>query len=152
MRCLQFYCRRSTFPENMGRARKKFNESKSLMKPQEARSHLDAGYSYEDVIGGVQERNDKLHFKKRGAELIEVPAEKNCAARRWVVERPHSWHNRFRRLLVRWEKKLDVKKEKDRAWAPLHICPCSIGSARSIYEEQRRRTAHHRHRADRATY
>jgi putative transposase len=26
-------------------------------------------------------------------------------ARRWVVEVAHSWFNRFRRLLVRWEKK-----------------------------------------------
>ena len=26
-------------------------------------------------------------------------------ARRWVVERTHSWLNRSRRLLVRWEKK-----------------------------------------------
>jgi len=26
-------------------------------------------------------------------------------ARRWVVERTHSWTNRARRLLVRWEKK-----------------------------------------------
>ena len=26
-------------------------------------------------------------------------------ARRWVVEVCHSWFNRFRRLLVRWEKK-----------------------------------------------
>ncbi|CAA9341784.1 MAG: Mobile element protein [uncultured Gemmatimonadaceae bacterium] len=26
-------------------------------------------------------------------------------ARRWVVERTHSWLNRFRGLLVRWEKK-----------------------------------------------
>ncbi|MCL5677469.1 MAG: IS5 family transposase [Firmicutes bacterium] len=28
-------------------------------------------------------------------------------ARRWVVERTHSWINRFRRLLVRWEKKVE---------------------------------------------
>jgi putative transposase len=27
-------------------------------------------------------------------------------ARRWVVERTHSWMNRFRRLLIRWEKKV----------------------------------------------
>ena len=27
-------------------------------------------------------------------------------ARRWVVERTHAWHNRFRRLRVRWEKTL----------------------------------------------
>ena len=26
-------------------------------------------------------------------------------ARRWVVERTHSWLNRFRALLVRWDKK-----------------------------------------------
>ena len=26
-------------------------------------------------------------------------------ARRWVVERTHSWMNRFRRLLMRWTKK-----------------------------------------------
>ncbi|NJR40942.1 MAG: transposase, partial [Leptolyngbyaceae cyanobacterium CSU_1_4] len=25
--------------------------------------------------------------------------------RRWTVERLHSWLNRFRRLLIRWEKK-----------------------------------------------
>ena len=27
-------------------------------------------------------------------------------ARRGVVERTHSWFNRFRRLLIRWEKKV----------------------------------------------
>ena len=29
-------------------------------------------------------------------------------ARRWVVERSHSWMNRFRRILVRWEKRADT--------------------------------------------
>ena len=28
-------------------------------------------------------------------------------ARRWVVERTHSWMNRFRRVLIRWEKKVE---------------------------------------------
>lgn len=28
-------------------------------------------------------------------------------ARRWVVERTNSWHNRFRALLVRWERKAE---------------------------------------------
>jgi hypothetical protein len=27
--------------------------------------------------------------------------------RRWVVERTDSWHNRFRRLLIRWERLAD---------------------------------------------
>ncbi|EKO62237.1 transposase DDE domain protein [Leptospira kirschneri str. H2] len=25
--------------------------------------------------------------------------------RRWVVERTNSWHNRFRAILIRWERK-----------------------------------------------
>jgi putative transposase len=33
----------------------------------------------------------------------QVPGDR---ARRWVVERTPSWMNRFRRLLVRWEKKV----------------------------------------------
>jgi putative transposase len=28
-------------------------------------------------------------------------------AKRWVVERSHAWMNRFRRLLIRWEKKTE---------------------------------------------
>ena len=28
--------------------------------------------------------------------------------RRWVVEASHSWFNRFRRLLIRWEKRADT--------------------------------------------
>ena len=37
-----------------------------------------------------------------GEPLPHTPCKK---ARRWVVEVAHSWLNRFRRLLVRWEKK-----------------------------------------------
>ena len=37
-------------------------------------------------------------------EKILIPGAK---ARRWVVERTHSWLNRSRRLLVRWEKKVE---------------------------------------------
>jgi transposase len=28
-------------------------------------------------------------------------------ARRWVVERIHSWMNRFLRILIRWEKRCE---------------------------------------------
>gem|GEM_PF-2804480 len=27
--------------------------------------------------------------------------------RHWVAERTHSWMNRFRRLLIRWEKRIE---------------------------------------------
>ena len=68
---------------------------------------LDKGYDYDDVIEGVLERDYILHLKKRGVEPKPISDENKHPARRWVVERTHSWHNRFRRLLVRWEKKVD---------------------------------------------
>jgi hypothetical protein len=41
----------------------------------------------------------------RGDEEIEAKKRNpRHRARRWVVERTHSWINRFRRLLIRWEK------------------------------------------------
>src|SRR5436309_1621836 len=68
---------------------------------------VDKGYDYADVIAGIQERDYLLHLKRRREPILEVPPEKKHPARRWVVERTHAWHNKFRRLLVRWEKKLD---------------------------------------------
>ena len=46
------------------------------------------------------------HIKSRGEENIrrDIPG---FRARRWVVERTHSWLNRFRRFLIRWEKKIE---------------------------------------------
>ena len=68
---------------------------------------LDKGYDYEDVIAGMLERDYILHLKHRGAPGPEVAPEKKHPARRWVVERTHAWHNKFRRLVLRWERKLD---------------------------------------------
>jgi len=65
---------------------------------------------------------DKAYCGERAQEVetrgytIHVPDKANAEekrqrkggrrkARRWVVEVTHSWLNRFRRLLVRWEKK-----------------------------------------------
>lgn len=42
---------------------------------------------------------------KKTAEGEALPRSRGKKARRWVVEVAHSWLNRFRRLLVRWEKK-----------------------------------------------
>jgi len=68
---------------------------------------LDKGYDYEDVIAGVLARDYILHLKRRGQADEPIDGEKKYPARRWVVERTHSWMNRFRRLLVRWEKKVE---------------------------------------------
>jgi hypothetical protein len=71
---------------------------------------LDKGYDYDDVIAGLLERDYIGHLKPRGEPEAEVPPEKQPPARRWVVERTHAWHNKFRRLLVRWERLLDSYK------------------------------------------
>jgi len=46
------------------------------------------------------------HIKSRGQEAHERQLTPAYRARRWVCERTHSWMNRFRRLLIRWEKKV----------------------------------------------
>ncbi len=46
------------------------------------------------------------HKRPRGAAVSEpVCKGRRHPARRWVVERTNSWHNRFRGLKLRWEKK-----------------------------------------------
>lgn len=45
------------------------------------------------------------HIRTRGEEAKAIKMEAGFKARRWVVERAHSWMNRFRRLLIRWDKK-----------------------------------------------
>lgn len=44
------------------------------------------------------------HIRSRGEEAKRLRRAPHIRARRWVVERTHSWLNRFRRLLIRWEK------------------------------------------------
>jgi putative transposase len=55
----------------------------------------------------ISDRNDTPHIRSRGQEKQEKIAIAGHRARRWVVERTHSWINRSRRLLVRWEKKTE---------------------------------------------
>ena len=66
---------------------------------------LDKGYDYDEVRGTLAEFGFTAHIKARGKEAKELKQEAGKRARRWVVERSHSWMNRFRRILVRWEKK-----------------------------------------------
>lgn len=65
----------------------------------------DKGYDYADVRELVADYGYTLQIKSRGQEAAERRATPHYRARRWVVERTHSWINRFRRLLIRWEKK-----------------------------------------------
>lgn len=66
---------------------------------------LDKGYDYEEVRDTLREFGFTAHIRSRGEEAQALKREAGFRARRWVVERTHSWMNRFRRLLTRWEKK-----------------------------------------------
>jgi transposase len=67
---------------------------------------MDRGYDYQDTRQLVGEWGYTAHIKARGEEAEEKRTVPGYRSRRWVVERTHSWMNRFRRLLVRWEKKV----------------------------------------------
>jgi len=45
------------------------------------------------------------HIRSRGEEAKAIANQAGFRARRWVVERTHSWLNRCRALLIRWSKK-----------------------------------------------
>ena len=64
---------------------------------------LDKGYTGEPVRRLAKRRRYQLHCPQRGKP--SQPRRRGQRARRWVVERAHSWTNRARRLLTRWEKK-----------------------------------------------
>lgn len=66
---------------------------------------MDKGYDYPDVREIVQWWGYTAHIRTRGEEKHQKQTIPGYRARRWVVERTHSWFNRFRRLLIRWEKK-----------------------------------------------
>jgi putative transposase len=60
----------------------------------------DKGYDYPEIDRALQERGYTCHIRRRGEQ---PPSEKTHQAKRWVVERTHSWHNRFRKLSTRYE-------------------------------------------------
>jgi putative transposase len=66
---------------------------------------LDKGYDYDEVRQIVEEFGFTAHIRARGEEAQELKRKVLEKARRWVVERTHSWMNRFRGILIRWNKK-----------------------------------------------
>jgi len=66
---------------------------------------LDKGYDYDEVRDIFDEFGYTAHIRARGEEAQDLKKKTGRKARRWVVERTHSWMNRFRGLLIRWSKK-----------------------------------------------
>ena len=65
----------------------------------------DQGYDYDEVRERVTEFGFTAYIRSRGEEANDLKHEACQKGRRRVVERSHSWLNRFRRILVRWDKK-----------------------------------------------
>lgn len=68
---------------------------------------MDKGYDYEPVRELLEQWGYTAHIRSRGEEKQQKQTVPGYRARRWVVERSHSWLNRFRALLIRWEKQVD---------------------------------------------
>ena len=66
---------------------------------------LDKGYDFEEVRRLAEAFGFVAHIRSRGEEAEAKAKEPGQKARRWVVERTHSWMNRFRSILIRWAKK-----------------------------------------------
>lgn len=66
---------------------------------------LDKAYDHDFVRELLDERDLTPHIRSRGEEGKGLRTDLGHRARRWVVERVHSWINRYRSLLIRWSKK-----------------------------------------------
>jgi putative transposase len=71
---------------------------------------LNKGYDFPEVYELLEEYGYTIDIPLRG-EKRRRSGKRNTIlgyrARHWVVERTHSWMNRYRRLLIRWEKKIE---------------------------------------------
>ena len=70
-----------------------------------AKLHGDKGYDYRRCRRACRKRRVVPRIARRGVESGE-----RLGRHRWVVERSLAWFARFRRLTVRYERRLDVLK------------------------------------------
>lgn len=82
-----------------------------MLQPRDAgrwpRLCMDLGYDYQAVRNRVWGAH-MVPWITAWHEDCQRKRRAGIPPRRWVVERTHSWLNRFRRLLIRWEKRADT--------------------------------------------
>ena len=66
---------------------------------------LDKGYDFQEIENEVITKGYLPHIRHREGRVLTNHI--HHRSRRWVVKRTNSWHNRLRKLLVRYEKKLE---------------------------------------------
>ena len=83
----------------------------------------DAGFTGKPAYEQIVERDYRPHVRSRGEE--KVRKKNGYKPRRWIVEVAHSWFNRFRKLLVRYEK-------TDRSYLALNMLAAAIICFRKV--------------------
>jgi putative transposase len=70
--------------------------------------YLDKGYDFPEIENGVIKKGYYPHVRHRDRKSVSaIRRAHHHSSRSWVVERTNSWYNRLRKLLVRYEKKLE---------------------------------------------
>ena len=94
---------------------------------EEVEEHLcaDAAYAGDEPKRIMIAAGYIPHVRPRGKEKQEKVMNPDFKARRWVVEACHSWFNRFRKLVIRYEK-------MDTAHIALHHLAAAIIALRKI--------------------
>ena len=87
-------------------------EAVLLPRPGPSKEHpqglcVDKGFDCQEVRELAQVFGFTLHVPSEKKEAQKVKQKARTKARRWVVERTHSWLNRYRGILIRWCKKAE---------------------------------------------
>jgi putative transposase len=85
----------------------------------------DAGYVSKAGEALMKQHGYVPHIRPRGEERILLERNPDFKARRWVVEVSHSWYNLFRKLTIRYEKKV-------KNWIALHSLAAAVIALRKI--------------------
>jgi transposase len=65
---------------------------------------MDREYDFAYIKKLVEEHGYTSHIRTQREEKPKIPG---FRARRWIVERPHPWLKKFRRLFIRLKKKIE---------------------------------------------
>ena len=85
----------------------------------------DAGYVSKVGEALMKQQGYVPHIRPRGEERALKQINPDWRARRWVVEVSHSWYNQFRKLSIRYEKKV-------KNWVALHNLAAAVIALRKI--------------------
>jgi putative transposase len=82
--------------------------------------YRDKGFDYPETRRAAEARGYTVHTPVKGLDTPPPPPGQKHPARRWVIERTNAWHNRFRKLRVRYE------RDPDNYLGLVHLACCLI--------------------------